>query len=158
MKIGIYTGSFDPVTNGHLDIIERGSKMFDKLYIGVAINVEKKYLFDADERVRLLKEACKDYKNVIIVQSEGLSVEFAESLGANVILRGLRVLTDFEYELQMASINKSLNPNIETIFMMTSTKYSFLSSSVVKEIAKFHGDISKFVPPVVETAVKKIFL
>lgn len=154
MKIGIYTGSFDPVTNGHLDLIERGSKMFDKLYVSVTKNISKNCCFTLDERVDLLKEACKAFSNVNIVICDKLVVEFAKELNANVILRGLRALTDFEYELQMATINKSLNPDIETVFMMTSSQYSFLSSSAVKELARFGGSIDNFVPENVKKALE----
>ena len=154
MKIGIYTGSFDPVTNGHLDLIERGSKMFDKLYVSVTKNISKNCCFTLDERVDLLKKACKAFSNVNIVICDKLVVEFAKELNANVILRGLRALTDFEYELQMATINKSLNPDIETVFMMTSSQYSFLSSSAVKELARFGGSIDNFVPENVKKALE----
>ena len=151
----MYTGSFDPVTNGHIDIICRGAKMFDKLYVAVAQNVGKDYLFSLEERVNLLKEACNMYDNVEIVVCDCLAVEFAKRLGAKVMLRGLRVMTDFEYELQMEAVNKTLDPEIETIFMMTSTQYSFLSSSSVKEMAKFGGDVSKLVPGNVNAALKR---
>lgn len=157
MKIGMYTGSFDPVTNGHLDIIYRGAKLFDKLYVAVAENVGKGYLFSLIERVSMLKEACKEIDNVEIVVCDTLAVEFAKRLGVSVMLRGLRAMTDFEYELQMEAVNKTLDSNIETIFMMTSTNYSFLSSSAVKEMAKFGGDVTKLVPGNVCLELKKKF-
>lgn len=157
MNKGVYTGSFDPVTYGHIDIIERAAKIFDHLYIAVVYNANKKGLFTLEERCELLKEVCKNIKNVEVVVCDKLSVQFATELGASTIVRGLRVLTDFEYELQMATTNKELNPNIETIFMMTNSHYSFLSSSAVKEVAEFHGDIHKFVPENVEKALRKKF-
>lgn len=158
MKIALYTGSFDPVTNGHMDLIIRGAKMFDSLFIAVAKNGEKNALFTVQERVQLLKEACKNIPNVKVLICDKLVVDFAQEIGAQTMLRGLRVLTDFEYELQMATTNKELNPSIETIFMMTSREYSFLSSSAVKEIARFHGNIENFVPENVKDAMIKKFL
>ena len=157
MNVGMYTGSFDPVTNGHLDIIERGAKIFDKLYIAVVHNVNKKCLFSLEERCELLRIACKDIPNVEVVICDKLAVQFAKEIHANTILRGLRALTDFEYELQMATTNHELDPNIETIFMMTNSHYSFLSSSAVKEIAAFNGDNSKFIPEVVQKALSEKF-
>lgn len=155
MKTGIYPGSFDPVTYGHIDMIDRASKLFDKLYIVVTVNSQKKVLFDAKERMDMLEEVCKQYKNVQIVQSNKLTVDCARELNAHIIVRGLRAVTDFEYELQMASTNHSLNNNVETIFMMTNTKYSYLSSSIVKEIISLGGDISNFVPKYVEDKLKE---
>lgn len=155
MKIGIYPGSFDPVTFGHIDMIERAAKMFDKLYIVVTINTQKKVLFSAEERTQMIKEVCKKITNIEVVYSNKLTVDCAKELGAHVIVRGLRAVTDFEYELQMASTNHSLNSDIETIFMMTNTKYSYLSSSLVKEIISLGGDISKFVPEFVSNKLKE---
>ena len=157
MKIGVYPGTFDPVTNGHLDIIKRATNLFDKLYILVATNMNKHTLFTVDERVSLLNEATKDMPNVEIVTSSKLTVEFAASVGATAMLRGLRMVSDFEYELQMATLNKCLESNIETVFIMSSHEYSFLSSSSVKEIAKFGGDISGFVPEHVASALYNKF-
>lgn len=156
VRIGIYPGSFDPITLGHLDVIERGAKMFDKLYVAIAVNVRKKYTFSEEERLDMLKDACKHIKNVEVVSChEDLTVEFARKMNATAILRGLRAMMDFEYELQMASTNYELNDNIETIFLMTNTKYSYLSSSVVKEVAMGHGDISKFVTPYTSNKLHK---
>ena len=155
MKIGIYPGTFDPITNGHLDIIERGRKLFDKLYVVLSINPNKKTLFTVEERIELIKEVVKDYDNVFISTTENLTVNCAKELGAKFMLRGLRAVTDFEYELQINSFNKALDPEIETIFVMAANEYNFLSSSSVKEVAYFNGDISKFVPKCVETAIHK---
>lgn len=155
MKIGVYPGTFDPITFGHLDIIERGCKIFDKLYVAVPINPNKKTFFTIEERVNLIKKVLKEYHfdNVEVVSTDKLTVEFARSVNANFMLRGLRVVSDFEYELQLDTLNKSLAKDIETIFIMSSHEYSFLSSSVVKEIAMFNGDISKLVPKIVMDAL-----
>lgn len=155
MRIGIYPGTFDPVTNGHLDIIKRGIHLFDKLYVVVPKNIQKNALFTTDERVELLKEVLKDYPTIEVVSTDKLTVNFAEEVHANAMLRGLRMVSDFEYELQMATLNRHLNNKIETIFIMSSHEYSFLSSSSVKEIASFGGDVSEFVPPVVKLALDK---
>ena len=155
MKIGIYPGSFDPVTYGHLDMIERSSKLFDKLFVVVNVNTQKKALFNALERMEMLKEVCKEYPNVSVVKSDKLTVDCAKELNAHIIVRGLRAVTDFEYELQMASTNHSLNEKIETIFMMTNTKYSYLSSSIVREVSSLGGDVSNFVPNYVEEKLKE---
>ena len=157
MRIGVYPGTFDPVTNGHLNIIERCSKMFDKLYVIIPNNVSKATLFSVDERMELLKDATKDYDNIIIDKTDLLTVEYCEKVSSTIIVRGLRMVSDFEYELQLAAINKSLNANIETIFIMSDHSYSFLSSSSVKEIAKFHGDVKSFVPDAVALALKNKF-
>lgn len=155
MKIGVYPGTFDPITFGHLDIIERGCKIFDKLYVAVPINPNKKTFFTIEERVNLIKKVLKEYHfdNVEVVSTDKLTVEFARSVNATFMLRGLRVVSDFEYELQLDTLNKSLAKDIETIFIMSSHEYSFLSSSVVKEIAMFNGDISKLVPKIVMDAL-----
>jgi len=153
MRIGIYPGSFDPITNGHLDIIERGRKLFDKLYIVLSINPNKKTLFTLEERIALLKEVTKNFDNVDIATTDKLTVDCAKELGAQFMLRGLRAVTDFEYELQINLFNKALNNDIETIFIMSANEFNFLSSSSVKEVAYFDGDISKFVPKCVETAI-----
>ena len=149
----IYPGSFDPVTNGHIDIIERASKISDELIVGVLYNKAKTPLFSVEERVKMLCEVTKDMKNVKVVPFEGLLIEFATQMDAKVIIRGLRAVTDFEYELQMSQTNHKLNPEIETLIMTTSLEYSFLSSSTVRELASFGGDISQFVPKYVEEQV-----
>lgn len=156
-KIAICSGSFDPITLGHLDIIKRGSKIFDQVLVVVLNNPAKKSLFTVEERIELIQSVTNDIPNVSVDSHDGLLVDYAKSKNANVILRGLRAVSDFEYEMQISSVNKTLCSDIETFFMMTKNNYSFLSSSVVKEVAKFGGDISKFVPPVVEEAVKLKF-
>jgi pantetheine-phosphate adenylyltransferase len=142
----IYPGSFDPVTYGHLDIIKRASELVDELIVGVLNNNAKSPLFSVEERVKMLEEVTKDISNVKVVTFEGLLVDFAQKMDAKMIVRGLRAITDFEYELQMAQTNHKLAPNLETIFLTTSLEYSYLSSTIVKEVATFEGDISKFVP------------
>ncbi len=146
MKVGIYAGSFDPVTLGHLDVIERASRIVDRLVIGVLNNTNKKPSFTADERVEFIKRVTKDIPNVEVKTFDGLTVDFAKQENARILVRGLRAVTDFEYELQIAQLNHKLNPKIDTIFLTTSVEYSYLSSSIVKEIAHFGGDISKLVP------------
>lgn len=151
----IYPGSFDPVTFGHIDIIKRSSQIVDELIVGVLNNKAKTPLFSVEERVKILNEVTKDLTNVKIVPFEGLLIDFAEQMDAKVIIRGLRAVTDFEYELQMSQTNHKLNPNVETLFLTTSLDYSYLSSSTVKEIASFGGDITQFVPELVVTEVTK---
>ena len=149
----IYPGSFDPVTYGHIDIIERAASIYDELIIGVLQNKAKLPLFSVEERVKMLCEVTKHLKNVKVVPFEGLLIDFAKQMDAKVIVRGLRAITDFEYELQMSQTNHKLNPEIETLFMTTSLEYSFLSSSTVRELAHFGGDISQFVPKCVEDKI-----
>ena len=149
MLRAIYPGSFDPVTNGHLDIIKRAAEVADELIVGVLQNKAKTPLFSVEERVTMLNEVTKDMKNVKIVPFEGLLIDFAQQMDAKVIIRGLRAITDFEYELQMSQTNRKLNSNVETIFLTTSLEYSYLSSTTVKEVASFGGDISQFVPDIV---------
>lgn len=146
MKTVLYPGSFDPVTNGHLDIIRRASKMFDEVTVGVLVNSQKSPMFTADERVALIQEAVRELPNVKVVQFGGLLVDYVKKEGITAIVKGLRAISDFEMELQMASMNKKLNDDAETIFMMTATEYSYLSSSLVKEVFKFGGEIEGLVP------------
>lgn len=155
MRIGVYPGTFDPVTNGHIDIIKRGSLLFDKLYVVIPNNIQKHCLFSVSERMELLKKVISDIPNVEVTTTDLLTVDYAKSVNATAMLRGLRMVSDFEYELQMATLNRCLNHDIETVFIMSSHQYSFLASSMVKEIVAFHGDISGFVSPVVEEALRK---
>ena len=154
-KIAVYAGTFDPVTNGHLDVIERGSRLFDKLYVTIFINPKKQTLFSVDERVEMLKEATKHLDNVIIDSSETLAVSYAKSVNANALLRGLRATVDFEYELQLASSNHYLDESIEMIFLMSKPKHSFISSSTVKEIVSHNHSVNGLVPHFVEEALHK---
>jgi pantetheine-phosphate adenylyltransferase len=146
MKIAVYPGSFDPITNGHLDIIRRSSQVFDKLIVAVVKNHSKKPLFTMEERVALIKRVIGDLPNVELDFFDGLLVDFVEEKGAKVIIKGLRAVSDFEYEFQMALLNRKLHPEVETMFMMTHYEYSFLSSSMVKEIAGLGGCIKDLVP------------
>lgn len=145
-RIGVYPGSFDPVTNGHLDIIKRAAKMVDKLVVTVLINSSKNNLFTIEERMNMIKEAVKDMDNVSVDTFSGLLIDYCKENNIKSIIRGLRAISDFEYELQMAQMNRNLSIEIETLFLITSTKYSFLSSSIVKEVARYDGCISNFVP------------
>ena len=155
MGIAIYPGSFDPVTYGHIDIIRRASKLTDSLIVGVLKNSAKKGLFTVEERVEMLEEVTKDMENVKIMSFDGLLVEFAKQNGANAIIRGLRAITDFDYELQMAQTNRALYDEADTIFIPTSIEYSFLSSTTVKEVASLGGDISRFVSPYVQERLRR---
>ena len=149
MGIAVYPGSFDPVTNGHLDIIARGARIFDRLIVAVAVNFEKQGLFSIPERVEFLKAHTAGFDNVEVDSFEGLVVDYVRSRGARIILRGLRTISDFEYEFQMALTNRSLASEIETLFVMPSETYSYLSSSMVKEAVALGGDLSRFVPETV---------
>ena len=155
MLRAIYPGSFDPVTYGHLDIIKRSSKITDELIVGVLNNNAKRPLFSVGERVKMLKEVTSSLTNVTIVPFDGLLVDFARQMNADLIIRGLRAITDFEYELQMSQTNHKLESSVETIFLTTNIEYSYLSSTGVKEIAAFGGDISQFVPEVVADELKE---
>ena len=145
----VYPGSFDPLTNGHLDIIERASELYDEVTVALLINTSKKGLLSFEERLEILKKETARFSNV--------KVDFFGGLLIKVIIRGLRAVSDYEYEMQIAQMNRNLNKSVETIFLMTNTRYSFLSSSVVKEVAKFGGDISEIVPKIVEEKLKKVF-
>mgnify|MGYP001412452923 CR=1 FL=1 len=146
MNIAIYPGSFDPVTNGHLDVIKRSSKIFDKVIVAVARNPNKTPMFSIEERVKLIERVVESMPNVEVDHFEGLLVDYANEKNCSVIIKGLRAISDFEYEFQMALMNRKLDPSIETLFMMTSYKYSFLSSSMMKEIGKLGGCIRELVP------------
>ncbi len=156
MKTGLYPGSFDPITYGHIDIVKRALNVFDKLIILISVNPNKKTLFTKEERVDLVSralESCSD--RIEIHTSETLTVKHAKALGATHIVRGLRALTDFEYEFQMTHANRVLDKSVDSVFFMTDNKYSFLSSTTVKEIAQFNGDLSTFAPPFIVSAIKK---
>jgi pantetheine-phosphate adenylyltransferase len=146
MKIAVYPGSFDPITNGHLDIINRGAKVFDKVIVAVLVNVDKNYLFETDERVELIKKVTRNMENVEVRSFNGLLVNFLKECNTNIIIKGLRTTLDFEYELQMAFMNNELDSNIETVCMMSSAKNIHISSSCVKQVAKFGGNIEGLVP------------
>ena len=150
----IYAGSFDPVTKGHLDIMVRSSRVVDELIVGVLNNRAKSPLFSVEERVNMLKEVTKEYSNIRIRSFTGLLVEFARECEAHIIVRGLRAITDFDYELQMAQTNRIMNPSLDTMFLTTSLEYAYLSSTTVKEVAAYGGDISALVPPSVEEKIR----
>lgn len=156
--IAVCPGSFDPVTYGHLDIIKRGAKVFKEVHVVVLNNSAKHPLFTVDERIELIKEVTKDIPNVRVDSFQGLLIDYAKSVKANVIIRGLRAVSDFEYEMQITSMNRVLNDDIETFFIMTKNQYSFLSSSIVKEVAKYNGNVSELVPQIVEKALKEKFV
>ncbi|MGI6007133.1 MAG: pantetheine-phosphate adenylyltransferase [Ruminococcus sp.] len=149
MTTAVYPGTFDPVTNGHLDVITRAAKLFDIVIVGVLTNSAKSPLFSVEERVNILTEVTRSIPNIKVKAFSGLSIEFARENRANVIVRGLRAITDFDYELQMAQTNRVLAPDVDTMFLTTSLEYAYLSSTTVKEVAFFGGDITKFVPPYV---------
>ncbi len=153
MKIGYYPGSFDPITYGHTDIVTRGAHLFDKLYVAVSHNPTKKTMFSAEERYQIVKEVLKDIPNVEVVQSDRLTVEHCKLLGATHILRGLRAVTDYDYEFQMTNFNRKIDHEIDTVFLMTEGQYSFLSSSSVRELAYFGGDVTPFVPEFVSLKI-----
>jgi len=153
-RVAVYPGSFDPITQGHMDIIERAARQFDTLIVGVLNNLSKNPLFTVQERMDMIREATHHLPNVEVDSFRDLTVNFVKSRQADVIVRGIRSVTDFEYELQMASTNNKLDSSIETIFMMTNPKYSYLSSSIVKEIARFQGSVNDLVSPEVEQALR----
>ncbi len=157
MQVAVYPGSFDPITNGHLDIIERTARLYDKLIVGVLDNSSKSPMFTAEERADMITRVTAHVPNVEVATFSGLLVDFASAKHAQVIVKGLRTVADFEYEFQMALLNKALNSQYETVFMMTDTKYSYISSSMVKEVAKFHGDLTGFVPQAIINDIQHKF-
>jgi len=158
MKKAVYPGSFDPVTNGHLDVIKRISRIFDEVIVAIVRNPRKKMTFTLEERLEMMEKAVSNLKNVKVVKFDGLLVNLAKKLGCNIVIRGLRAVTDFEFEFQMALMNKELYNEMETFFIMTNTEYQFLTSTVVKEIFSLSGDVSKFVPECVIDYLKNKFL
>lgn len=158
MRRAIYPGSFDPVTNGHLDVIQRAARLFDEVIVAVAHNEQKSGLFSMAERMNLLTEVTTELENVRITRFNGLLVNFAKDLGVNAVIRGLRAISDFEFEFQMALMNRKLEPSIETIFLMPREEYTAISSRIVKEIAKLGGNVEAFVPPLVARALREKFV
>lgn len=150
----LFPGSFDPPTNGHINLIRRGAEIFEELHVVIAVNVSKHYTFDADERSDLMHELVRPYPNVHLHLWDGLIVDFAQAMGIKVMLRGVRALADFQYEFELSMTNKELNPGIETVFLPTDPQYFVLRSSAIKEIAKLGGDVSRMVPPVVAKALR----
>ena len=155
MPTALYAGTFDPVTCGHVDVIRRAAALFDKVIVGVSVNPRKAPLFSMGERADMLREVCEDFPNVEVAEVPGLVVEFARKVGAEVIVRGLRAVSDFEFELQMASTNRELAPEVETIFFTPAPQYHYLSASIVAEIASFGGDVTEFVPPSVASRLEQ---
>lgn len=156
-RIAIYPGTFDPITNGHIDIIERASEIFDALHITVAINTSKKPLFTVDERVMMIKECFKNTQNIDVTRFDGLVVDHAREVGAKAIIRGLRAVSDFEYEFQMALMNRKLADDINTLFLMPNEKYTYLNSTIVRNLAQFGSDTSEFVPEIVSKMLREKF-
>ena len=152
-RAAVYTGTFDPVHRGHQDVIARGSRLYDRLIVGVGINPDKTTFFDIDERVRLLEQVSADFPNVEVQKFEGLAVRFVRSVGARVMIRGLRTLSDMEYEFTMSLMNLHLDPDIETVFLMAKEEFSHVSSSLLRQIARLGGDLTKFLSPPVEQAL-----
>ena len=157
MKIAIYPGTFDPITNGHIDILARAVKLFDKVVITVARNSTKDPLFSEKERLALIREAVSSFPNVEVDSFQGLLVEYAQKKNATAVVRGLRAISDFEYEFQLALMNRKLNAAIETVFLMPNEKYTYLNSTIVREVARLKGDVSEHVPANVNAALKKKF-
>jgi pantetheine-phosphate adenylyltransferase len=156
-RLAVYPGTFDPITNGHLDIIERGSRLFDRVDVAILENADKEPLFSLDERVRLIRESVARWPHVTVSTFRGLLVDYVRACGAVAIVRGLRAVSDFEYEFQMALMNRRLDPAVETVFMMPAETYSYLSSRLVKEVASLGGDVSGLVPPPVARAIRDRF-
>ena len=155
MKKGVYSGTFDPVTNGHIGVLKKATTIFDEIIVAVAYDNYKSTLFSFEERIELLKESTKDLANVRVEGFEGLLVDYAQKIQANAIIRGLRMVSDFDYEMQMAAFNKALAADVETVFFAASNDYTYLSSSMIRSIASLNGDVSLFVPEVVNLALKK---
>ena len=158
MKTAIYPGSFDPVTKGHLDVLKRAADIFEKVIVVVSVNMNKKSFIPVEDRIQLIKESCRDIANVEVESFDGLTIEYAKKKHANVIIRGLRAVSDFEYEMQLSQANSALCSDIHTVFLITKPKYNFISSGTVKEIALMNGDISKFVPEPVKNYLEEKYM
>ena len=157
MRLAVYPGTFDPITNGHVDIIRRGLKLFDKVIVTVAVNTGKTPLFDLDEREEMIRQALKGEENVEVAQFDGLVAEYIRSVNASAMIRGLRAVSDFEYEFQMSLMNRKLNADFETVFLTPAQEYIHLNSTIVKEVASFGGDVSEYVPNYVENKLREKF-
>lgn len=157
MKIAIYPGSFDPITNGHIDVIERAAKVFDKVYVVIGINSKKSSLFTQEERLEMVQTSLSHVQSVEVAFHDGLIVDYAVSVEATAIIRGLRSVTDFEFEMQIALMNRKMQPELQTVFLMPHEKYTYLSSSIIREIARYKQNVSEFVPKVVEQKLKEKF-
>jgi pantetheine-phosphate adenylyltransferase len=157
MRVAVYPGSFDPFTNGHLDILKRAANLFDHVIIGVLVNPSKSCLFSPQERVEMISEVIKPFENTRAIHFNGLLVDFCLKVGACAIIRGLRAVSDYEYEMQMFSVNNRLSPEVETVFLMSSPKYSFLSSSIAKEVARYGGEVKGLVPENIQSEMLKKF-
>jgi len=157
MKVAIYPGTFDPITNGHLDIVKRASQLFDKIIVAVSSNMQKNPLFSIKERRRFVESTVKIFENVVVEDFDGLLVQYAKEKGACALIRGLRAVSDFEYEFQMALMNRKLMPELETVYLMPSEKYTYINSTIVKEVARLGGAVECFLPDVVATVLKNKF-
>ena len=155
MKIAVYPGTFDPITNGHIDVVKRSLKLFDKVYMIIAHNIEKRTLFTVEERIDMIKHSVNFDDRIIVGFTKGLTVEYAQKIGAIAIIRGLRAISDYEHELQLAHINRKIDTKIESIFLMPALKYSFVSSSLIKDLIIHNGDVSTFVTPYVEKKLRE---
>jgi pantetheine-phosphate adenylyltransferase len=157
LNVAIYPGTFDPITNGHIDVIERANELFDKIYVVIAVNPNKTTLFSEEERIEMAKESLQYLPNVFVESFHGLTVDYAKQVNANTIIRGIRAVTDFEYEFQIALMNRKIQPNVHTIFLLPNEKYTYLNSSIIREIAKYGQDVSDFVPKIVLNKLKEKF-
>ena len=156
-SLAVFPGSFDPITNGHLDVVDRALRVFDRVRMAILVNPDKQPLFTVDERVEIIREAYRDHPRVEVDTFTGLLVDYAQRVGASVIIRGIRAISDFEFEFQMALMNRKLAPEFETIFLMPTEEYTYLSSSIVRDIARLQGDVTSFVPPAAATALATKF-